>query len=408
MEEKERIDDKGSTYSLSAQVYLAAGPRKNISNDTELGEDVAGVKLVDNSIFFWILDGTSDSIILSVKNDYKDFKLEHQESVQNDSVENHRDEITNAALAETCQQGSEPNPLEGNANSGEEKIDVQLSSINHSGEIAIPETEETHLQSEERLHEQEEAINVAEEVNLKKGSEVQSDGDTNAESNEKSGDKVEVIPPGKDLKEKSGTLINLFSSRILAMEIANQLMLTTFEINKQDIEKIIGNIEKPLLERINKHLHGEKREKLIERLNGGYQYVVSSTMIVGKFSLNGTLEYIQIGNSELSSLPPDVETESVSNNGQVVMGLTYDREEDCFRIRTILHEENLQPRQKFNLDEVFIYSDWLSSNFKLLLKTASTEGTEANNPIFQYLKSPQKTYDDKSLIYVQRRKVHAS
>lgn len=336
MEEKERIDDKGSTYSLSAQVYLAAGPRKNISNDTELGEDVAGVKLVDNSIFFWILDGTSDSIILSVKNDYKDFKLEHQESVQNDSVENHRDEITNAALAETCQQGSEPNPLEGNANSGEEKIDV------------------------------------------------------------------------KDLKEKSGTLINLFSSRILAMEIANQLMLTTFEINKQDIEKIIGNIEKPLLERINKHLHGEKREKLIERLNGGYQYVVSSTMIVGKFSLNGTLEYIQIGNSELSSLPPDVETESVSNNGQVVMGLTYDREEDCFRIRTILHEENLQPRQKFNLDEVFIYSDWLSSNFKLLLKTASTEGTEANNPIFQYLKSPQKTYDDKSLIYVQRRKVHAS
>jgi hypothetical protein len=53
-----------------AELMLTAGPRKNFNKnirngDYDLGEDVAGFIIKDDKTFFWVLDGTSDSDIIS-------------------------------------------------------------------------------------------------------------------------------------------------------------------------------------------------------------------------------------------------------------------------------------------------------------------------------------------------------
>jgi hypothetical protein len=50
---------------ITSKLIMSAGPRKQISkskfDDTEFGEDVAGVMGFENGIFYWVIDGTSDS-----------------------------------------------------------------------------------------------------------------------------------------------------------------------------------------------------------------------------------------------------------------------------------------------------------------------------------------------------------
>jgi tetratricopeptide (TPR) repeat protein len=46
---------------INSNILVSAGPRKDIGNETELGEDAGGVFNTPSGTFFWILDGTSDS-----------------------------------------------------------------------------------------------------------------------------------------------------------------------------------------------------------------------------------------------------------------------------------------------------------------------------------------------------------
>jgi hypothetical protein len=54
-----------ATFSLQPKVELlvSAGPRKS-TRETELGEDVAGTVVTAQRIFFWVLDGTSDTVVI--------------------------------------------------------------------------------------------------------------------------------------------------------------------------------------------------------------------------------------------------------------------------------------------------------------------------------------------------------
>lgn len=54
---------------IHSEILISAGPRKTSSDDTELGEDVAGVVSTPNRTFFWLLDGTSESGSIAGKND---------------------------------------------------------------------------------------------------------------------------------------------------------------------------------------------------------------------------------------------------------------------------------------------------------------------------------------------------
>lgn len=45
------------------ELLVSAGPRKS-ARETELGEDVAGTVVTAQRIFFWVLDGTSDTVVI--------------------------------------------------------------------------------------------------------------------------------------------------------------------------------------------------------------------------------------------------------------------------------------------------------------------------------------------------------
>jgi hypothetical protein len=63
---------------IKADIMLSAGPRKDAgSDDTELGEDVAGILSIADQTFFWLLDGTSDSAVL---------KDRHEESKESSHI----------------------------------------------------------------------------------------------------------------------------------------------------------------------------------------------------------------------------------------------------------------------------------------------------------------------------------
>jgi hypothetical protein len=52
--------------NIKSEIILTAGPRKDTTgNDTELGEDVAGLVSLQEETFFWLLDGTSDSAAIT-------------------------------------------------------------------------------------------------------------------------------------------------------------------------------------------------------------------------------------------------------------------------------------------------------------------------------------------------------
>jgi hypothetical protein len=55
------------------QFFISSGPRKSfpdntIGQDSELGEDVAGFRLLPNAVHFWLLDGTNQQSIIKLKN----------------------------------------------------------------------------------------------------------------------------------------------------------------------------------------------------------------------------------------------------------------------------------------------------------------------------------------------------
>lgn len=64
--------------SIKSEIILSAGPRKDTAgNDTELGEDVAGVVSLPEETFFWLLDGTSDSAAITGTSPENGHKTSH-------------------------------------------------------------------------------------------------------------------------------------------------------------------------------------------------------------------------------------------------------------------------------------------------------------------------------------------
>lgn len=53
-----------SNIYFNASIFVASGPRKNKNLDVELGEDACGIYNTSYGVYFWVLDGTSDSSIV--------------------------------------------------------------------------------------------------------------------------------------------------------------------------------------------------------------------------------------------------------------------------------------------------------------------------------------------------------
>jgi hypothetical protein len=61
-----------STNPFLCELHLSAGPRKSV-RDPDLGEDVAGFRIQNDFVLFWLLDGTSDLNILRTPNEVEFF-----------------------------------------------------------------------------------------------------------------------------------------------------------------------------------------------------------------------------------------------------------------------------------------------------------------------------------------------
>jgi hypothetical protein len=60
---------QGQSY-IKSEIMVSAGPRKESgTDDTELGEDVAGSLSLPDQTFFWLLDGTSESALIKGTSD---------------------------------------------------------------------------------------------------------------------------------------------------------------------------------------------------------------------------------------------------------------------------------------------------------------------------------------------------
>ncbi len=57
------IPADGINY-FESEVLVSAGPRKARGEETDLGEDVCGLVTISNKTFFWLMDGTSDGVVL--------------------------------------------------------------------------------------------------------------------------------------------------------------------------------------------------------------------------------------------------------------------------------------------------------------------------------------------------------
>ncbi len=67
---------------FQAEIMMTSGPRKYETNlrtetDIELGEDVAGFAVVGDKAVFWVLDGTSDALVLRNRNQKQYFSSRH-------------------------------------------------------------------------------------------------------------------------------------------------------------------------------------------------------------------------------------------------------------------------------------------------------------------------------------------
>ena len=69
-EEKQRLADATAAVESPvsgllprAELLVSAGPRKS-TRETELGEDIAGTVVTIQRIIFWVLDGTSDTVVI--------------------------------------------------------------------------------------------------------------------------------------------------------------------------------------------------------------------------------------------------------------------------------------------------------------------------------------------------------
>jgi len=58
------LPPSNSNIYFNSSIFVASGPRKNKNLDVELGEDACGIYNTSYGVYFWVLDGTSDSSIV--------------------------------------------------------------------------------------------------------------------------------------------------------------------------------------------------------------------------------------------------------------------------------------------------------------------------------------------------------
>lgn len=60
---KSILDELYTNRTLTTEIFIASGRRKDTNDEDELGEDIAGIINIKDRVFAWVIDGASDGMI---------------------------------------------------------------------------------------------------------------------------------------------------------------------------------------------------------------------------------------------------------------------------------------------------------------------------------------------------------
>lgn len=197
---------------------------------------------------------------------------------------------------------------------------------------------------------------------------------------------------------------HIFSSRILAQTMNNEIknLLAIQNNQKFSLKDIlinaVDNSKKILFERI-KSSSNELHNKIVTAIKSGNNPYCSTTVLLGFLSKSGELNYFYLGDSEVISF---------QNNGNQLIANTKDVnenpsrlfisiiiEDNAMKFRTNPFDEKLVSFSKNNVDYMIAFSDGIGVSEKSILTNPQLE-------ISKISMTNQKTYDDKSLIVIER------
>jgi hypothetical protein len=271
------------TAHIKTEIMISAGPRKEAGNtDTELGEDVAGMLSLPKQTFFWLMDGTSDSVKLS--------------------------------------GGGMPH-------------------------------EESHV----------------------------------------------------------------FSSRLLAQSIGQYIQkhITQCFQDHITLDKLLAqardHVQQEWVQRINA-LPAEKKQSIKQLIHDGFKPLCSTTAIIGRLMENGHLHVLRAGDSKVFPFMQNngggatllqsfrFSKDPTTDNDRIAFRLDYSPEEDAFQIRFNQTAWAIETAENINL--AFVFTDGIG-------RVVETQLNSNNPGITEVIKQniariPQKTYDDKTLIVLER------
>lgn len=200
---------------------------------------------------------------------------------------------------------------------------------------------------------------------------------------------------------------HIFSSRVLAQTMNQNIRdVLTKQSNESEVslkEVLMNAVEsskKILLERI-KSAPSELHNKIAEAVKLGNTPYCSTTVLLGFLSKGGELKYFYLGDSEVISftkngekLVPNEKDEN-KNPSRLFVSIIKGDNDNSLILNTNSFEEKIVSFTKNNVDYLVAFSDGIGISEKSILENPKEE-------IAKISTTNQKTYDDKSLIILER------
>lgn len=208
---------------------------------------------------------------------------------------------------------------------------------------------------------------------------------------------------------------HIFSSRLLAQNISYHIQrnIHRYYLSSEPLTKLVEEASAAVLQEWTKRINQttpEKKAAIIRLFDQGFRPLCSTTLLMGSFSVSGSLEALRIGDSKLfpflrnstanlemaSEFPfsKDPTTES----DRIAFVLDYSKENDQFSIRSNM-ARNMTAALK-DVTSVFVFSDGIGRVTEMQLASNNPGIVELMLQNIGHI--PQKTYDDKSLIVLER------
>lgn len=205
---------------------------------------------------------------------------------------------------------------------------------------------------------------------------------------------------------------HIFSSRLLAQNIGYFIQRNIYRYS-ESLEQLVADaadaIRQEWIKRINQATP-DKKAAIVRLFEQGFRPLCSTTLLVGKFLDSGRLEALRIGDSKLFPFlrggGGELEMareypfgkDPTNESDRIAFMLDYSKEDGQFSIRCNTPRNLLAGCD--GVVSVFVFSDGIGRVTEMQLAS--------NNPgIVEMIRHnighiPQKTYDDKSLIVLER------